>query len=168
MRFSLAALALVAFLPSLAFAEANTCGAPQAPLFPDGVKIVRLVRVFTGPDGESHFQDTALTGTQHALFNSGKTVTQTMLAEGIKVALIAGPANIDLPMHPQPKTTFLELAGSSTVTVASGDKREITPGIMVEFDDPTSKTGHGGRTGPCGYVALSMGTGGGPAMKPAP
>ncbi len=41
--------------------------------------------------------------------------------------------------------------------VPDGQEQAVTPGTVVIFEDGGSKTGHAGRTGPCGYVAIIIG-----------
>jgi len=137
-------------------APAAACERPAVDLFSKGVRVVKVVHVFIGPDGESHIEDTTMTGQTHTVAGSQMLFEQTVLGPSSKVSLIAGPGGVKLPTHPSPRSLYLELAGSSFVSVASGDERELTPGTLAIFDDAGSKTGHGGRTGPCGYVALAI------------
>jgi hypothetical protein len=54
------------------------------------------------------------------------------------------------------KEIFLTIQGSSTLVLPNGQEQPVSPGTLVIFQDGGSKSGHGGRTGPCGYVALSI------------
>ena len=135
---------------------AAACKRPPVDVFTSGVKVVKVVHVFTGPDGESHIEDTVMTGQSHTMANIAMPFEQTVLGPSSKVSLISGPGGVTLPTHPSPRTIYLEIAGSAFVSVPSGEERELLPGTLAIFDDPTSKIGHGGRTGPCGYVALAI------------
>jgi hypothetical protein len=146
--------AILSAFASEAFA-APAC-TPAVP-FPKGVEIVKAVRVFTAANGESAFETLTFKGASKAYFRPGELFAHVNFGPASKVQLVAGPPNVTLAPHPSPyKEMFMTLQGLSTVVLPSGDRLEMGPGVMVIFDDMTSKTGHGGLTGPCGYVALNI------------
>lgn len=156
-RLNATALGLAASLIGLSGAAAAArCDAPTAPLFPAGVEVIKTIRVYTGPDGESHFEDKVTRGVTHPFFKTDKTVAQNIFGASPKVSLVSGPASQSWPARPGGPGMFLGLAGSSFITLPNGQEREIAPGVLAVFEDQASKTGHGGRSGPCGYVTLSV------------
>ena len=71
--------------------------------------------------------------------------------------IVAAPADLMLPLHPAPyRESFLMLEGSVTMELGDGTRRELRPGDMTTFEDMDASKGHGGRIGPCGYVALNI------------
>ena len=90
-------------------------------------------------------------------FKTGKVLTQTLLRPSLKVVLVQRPADEFIPIRAGiGRVMFLTLEGSSSFVLPDGEKATSFPGGLVVFDDKASKTGHGGRTGNCGYVALSI------------
>lgn len=165
---ALSALLLMS-LPSAAMAAAEVCSTPSAPLFAQGFKAIHTVRVVTGKDGESHFEDGDQSASSHPFFNTGKFVDINVLSNAAKVSLVSGPPNETIPMHPKPAPgVFLLLAGWNAVTTASGEERVIRPGTLLIFDDADSRSGHGGRTGPCGFVSLTLSAPEAPPTPPKP
>ena len=135
----------------------NLATCPAAVPFSNGIEIVKAIRVYTAANGESAFEDVTFKGEGKAYFKPGEIFTHTELGGAKKVQLISGPANVILKPHPTPyKEMFLTIQGSSAIVLPNGEKRDLTPGALVIFDDATSKTGHGGTTGPCGYVAINV------------
>jgi hypothetical protein len=124
--------------------------------FPDGIAVIKGVRVYTAANGESAFEPLTFTGEGKAYFKPGEIFTHNDLGASQKVQFISGPANVVLKPHTAPPEYFLTLQGSSVIVLPSGQEYAVNPGTLVFFDDSTSKTGHGGRTGPCGYVALNF------------
>ena len=129
---------------------------PASVPFPNGVQVVKAVRVYTAANGESAFETVTYTGEGKAYFKPGEIFTHNDLGPAAKVQLISGPGNVLLKPHTGPRELFLIIQGSSTIVLPSGQESAVTPGTLVFFDDATSKTGHGGRTGPCGYVAINI------------
>ncbi len=152
-------LALVSAAAIFGFASsalaAQAC--PPAVPFPNGIEVFKAVRVYTAANGESAFEDVTYKGSSKAYFKPGELFSHVNFGAASKVQLISGPANVKLAPHPSPYTEiFMTLQGQSSVILPSGAKLDLTPGVMVIMDDMSSKTGHGGSTGPCGYVALNI------------
>jgi hypothetical protein len=152
-RIIIAGLAIGA--AGAALAQPSAC---QASLpFPGGVAVVKALRVYTTPSGESDVETVDFNGESKAYFKPGELFTHTNLGGAEKVQLVSGPADVVLPPHPTPyREMFLTLQGSSTVVLKDGREFPVGPGTLVIFDDKTSRSGHAGRTGPCGYVALNI------------
>jgi len=154
LNLALASAAVGFGFASAAFA-AGTC-LPAVP-FPNGVEVFKAVRVYTAANGESAFEDVTYKGQSKAYFKPGELFGHVNFGPASKVQLVSGPANVTLAPHPSPYTEiFMTLQGESAVILPSGAKLELKPGVMVIMDDMGSKTGHGGSTGPCGYVALNI------------
>ena len=129
---------------------------PASVPFPKGVSVIKAVRVYTAADGESDFQTVTFTGEGKAYFKPGEIFTHTDLGASAKVQFVSGPPNVILKPHKAPREMFLTIQGSSEIVLPSGKTYPVRPGTLVIFDDATSKSGHGGRTGPCGYVAINI------------
>ena len=137
-------------------AATNTCD--TADLFAGGISRLPAIRVFTGADGVSHIEHRTIEGFNVPFFGSGKTLFETVLGPSAKVVLVNGPASQTIPVRAGiGRVMFLTLRGSSTVVLPTGEEMTATPGTLIVFDDADSRTGHGGRTGACGYTALSIG-----------
>lgn len=142
---------------SAAASDAPVAACSAAPPFPNGIQVVTALHVFTAANGESAFEDVTFNGYGKAYFKPGEMFFHTELGGAKKVQFVSGPANAVMPPHPTPyKEMFLTIQGSSAVVLPNGQERALTPGSLVIFDDAGSKTGHGGRTGPCGYVAINI------------
>ncbi len=153
---TLIALSGLVFVAGAGAATAATTCAP-ALLFNDGIEVTKAVRVYTASDGQSAFEDVTYKGGSKAYFKPGELFAHVNFGAATKVQLVQGPPNVVLAAHPSPyKEMFMTLQGSSTVVLPSGARFEMRPGVLMIFDDMTSKTGHGGLTGPCGYVALNI------------
>ena len=153
-------IALSAIIPGAAETPASTDTAlshcPASVPFPNGISIIKAVRVFTAANGESDFETITYTGEGKAYFKPGEIFTHNDLGASAKVQFVSGPPNVILKPHKAPREYFLTIQGSSVIVLPSGKEYVVNPGTLVLFDDETSKTGHGGRTGPCGYVAINF------------
>jgi hypothetical protein len=157
MRRLTLALAAAAATFSVASSVLASEACPPAVPFPNGVEVFKAVRVYTAANGESAFEDVTYKGSSKAYFKPGELFAHVNFGAASKVQLVAGPPNVTLAPHPSPyKEVFMTLQGESAVILPSGAKLALTPGVMVIMDDMGSKTGHGGSTGPCGYVALNI------------
>lgn len=138
---------------TLACAKEPRCTAVPVDLGRLGDKVA-LFRVFTGADGKSHSETvsweavkTTYLGLQLAHFDFG---------DPSNVVIVRGPPNFDIPFHPAPyREIFIVLSGGSTSVLSDGTKLELKPGSVLLFED-VSGPGHGGKVGPCGYVALDL------------
>ncbi len=131
---------------------------PSLPTQVQGTLKVVNYRVYTDPaTGDSKVEALPKAAKDIPLLKTGKILTEFDFGAASKIKLVIGPPNLDLPLHPAPLVeSFLLLAGSVTMQLADGTKVEQMPGDMLTFEDVNSKLGHGGRTGPCGYVALDI------------
>ena len=148
--------ALLAAAPAADAPGPPVC-APSTAFTPD-LRRLKGYRVFTGPDGDSAVEPLTIDARVVPLLSTGKELAILDLPKPGSRApqIVAGAANVDLPMHPAPyKEMFVMLGGSVTFRTAKVSV-ELKPGSVLLFEDTDAKVGHGGRTGPCGYVSLSI------------
>ena len=121
-------------------------------------RVIRKLRVYTDrATGDSAIEETVMTPKSTPLMKTGKTLVQYDFGPGSKTQIVYGPPSLELPMHPAPyRESFLILQGSATIRLADGTTRTVVPGDMTIYEDTDAKVGHGGMTGPCGYVALNI------------
>ena len=115
-------------------------------------------RVFTGPDGDSEVAPLRIDARGVPLLKTGKTLglIQLPTAPTRGVQIVVGPPDLDLPLHAAPyREMFIMLAGSVTLKTAKFTA-ELKPGSVLLFEDTNARIGHGGRTGPCGYISVSI------------
>lgn len=119
-------------------------------------KILKLYRAYTGADGESKIQTIDMEG-QGGVYYGGKvSLTQWDFGDPTKAVVVYGHPNMEIPPHPSPyREIFLIVSGSSVVTLADGTEYRLFPGSMLLSEDQNAK-GRGGRSGPCGYVAIDF------------
>jgi hypothetical protein len=103
---------------------------------------MRYTRVFTGPDGETHFEDretagetaraaeSDLVGTVSEMFPVTGVYFREVLEESSPV-----PHNAPFPLF------IIGLRGTFSVEVSDGDIREFPPGSVILVEDTTGK-GH--------------------------
>jgi mannose-6-phosphate isomerase-like protein (cupin superfamily) len=122
------------------------------------LKVLRNYRVYTDPaTGDSKVEQVPIPIKETPLLKTGKILKLFDFGPAKRVEIVIAPADLLLPMHPAPyRERFLVLAGSVEMDVADGTKIAMVPGDMVSMDDVASKSGHGGRIGPCGYIDLDM------------
>ena len=99
---------------------------------------MQIVRVYTGPDGESHFED--LTPEQLA------TIVNNLGEGPITLACRPSPSFSDY--HQAPRRQYVvNLAGLAEFETVDGTKRRLSPGDVLVAED---LTGHG-------HIARSIG-----------
>ena len=157
MRFR--SLAFVALLPVLPAAQAAPAPACQS-VSPFNLSMDHLegLRLYKGPDGDTEVEPFRIDARHVPMLKTGKSLSIIDLPSAGKRGdeIVFGQPNVDIGMHPAPgKEMFIMLSGSVTVTTRNFHK-ELFPGSVLLFDDVGAKTGHGGRTGPCGYISLSI------------
>lgn len=115
-------------------------------------------RVFTGPDGDSEVELLRIDARSIPLFNTGEflKIIDLPTAPTRGVQIVFGPPNLELAFHPAPyREMFIMLAGSVTL-LTSKFEAELFPQSVLLFEDVDARVGHGGRTGPMGYVSVSI------------
>lgn len=119
-------------------------------------KILKLYRAYTGADGQSKIETIDLEGKGGVYYDGKVTLTQWDFGDPTKAVIVYGHPNMEIPPHPSPyREIFLIVSGSSVVTLADGTEYPLQPGAMLLSEDQNAK-GRGGRSGPCGYVAIDF------------
>ena len=96
-----------------------------------------VVRVYTGEDGESHFEDVPI-----GLEDRGLGGRISGLIRGSGVMFREVDATYDLDFHNAPRRQFVvNLAGSVDITVGDGTVRRLGPGEILLAEDTTGR-GH--------------------------
>lgn len=121
-----------------------------------GVDVIEAWRGYKGDDGQSHLKRVTIPGSKGAYYGGKVHVTIFDLGAPTGASLVYGEPNMDIPIHPVPyKETFIILSGSSDVQTPDGQVVHLKAGSIVMSED-LGTPGRRGRSGPCGYVALSL------------
>ncbi len=145
-------------VPATGPAAKAGCPAPAASMNYTDATPVRRIRIYTDPrTHDSAFEEAPMAPKRTPLLKTGKILYEYDFGKGSKVQIVAAPADLVLPLHPAPyRESFLMLEGSVTMELGDGSRRELVAGDMTTFEDIDATRGHGGKTGPCGYVALNI------------
>jgi len=103
----------------------------------EGERTMKVVRIYTGPDNKSHFEDL-----QIPLKDSGKVglVSELMKATGVVFRETAGDYNYDF--HTAPRRQFVvNLEGEVEIEVGDGTRRILHSGDILLAEDTTGQ-GH--------------------------
>ncbi len=97
---------------------------------------MRVTRVYTGDDGQSHFDEV-----EYELSPSGIGLLSELIpAKGMIIRETPGDYNLDF--HPAPRRQFIiNLDAAVEITVGDGSKRVIGPGEFFLAEDTTGQ-GH--------------------------
>jgi hypothetical protein len=116
--------------------------------------VIDVVRVYTGTDGLSHSEIRHELG-QTSIY-LGAVLRQFQFGDPSNVVIVGGPPDFRIGRHASPyREIFLLLAGSSVIELSDGTEQPLKAGSLVLMEDTTG-AGHGGRFGPCGYVAVDL------------
>lgn len=116
---------------------------------------MKVVRIYTGSDGQSHFEDVELD-----LLDRGATGLMSDPQPAIAIQFRKIEGNYELPFHAAPRRQFvLNLTGTVEIEVGDGAKRLFGPGSIMLAEDTTGQ-GHtsrntDGQTRTCVFVHLS-------------
>ncbi len=98
---------------------------------------MKVTRLYTGRDGESHFQDVDIPLGPGD--DPGELLSERLKASGIIFRETTG--GYDLAFHNAPRRQYvITLAGEAEITVGDGTKRIFRPGDILLAEDTT---GHG-------------------------
>jgi hypothetical protein len=96
-----------------------------------------IVRIFTGADGRSHFEDLTV-----ALEDFGMRGQISALWPGRGVQFRTAPPNYFLDFHTAPRRQLVvNLTGSVEIEVGDGSRRTFGPGSILLAEDTTGE-GH--------------------------
>jgi len=101
----------------------------------------RYVRLYTGPDGLSHFEDVEID-----LRDVGRAsdISEVLAASGL--VFRHNRLDYDLDWHPAPRRQFVvNLTGEVDITASDGEVRRFGPGSVMLAEDTTGK-GHKSRS----------------------
>jgi hypothetical protein len=102
-----------------------------------GARTMKVVRIYTGPDNQSHFEDL-----QIPLKDDGKIgfLSERMKATGIVFRETGGDYNYDF--HTAPRRQYVvNLEGEVEIEVGDGSKRVLRSGDVLLAEDTTGQ-GH--------------------------
>jgi hypothetical protein len=104
---------------------------------------MQYVRLFAGPDGESHFEDVRVELSPVAQYAKG--VPQVHLSaphSSTAVTFLSGPPGWIGEWHPAPQRQFMvKLTGVTEILASDGERREFGTGTVLLLEDTAGK-GH--------------------------
>ena len=102
---------------------------------------MRVTRIFTGPDGESHFADLDI-----PLEDSGSIGSLSDPIEATGAIFRETGPDYDLDWHNAPRRQFVVMlsGGQVEIEVGDGSKRRLGPGDVLLAEDTTGR-GHRSR-----------------------
>lgn len=101
----------------------------------------RYVRLYTGADGLSHFQDVEVD-----LRDAGRASYLSEVVRASGVVFRQNRLDYDLDWHPAPRRQFVvNLRGEVEITASDGEVRRFGPGSVMLAEDTTGK-GHKSRS----------------------
>jgi len=96
-----------------------------------------IVRVYTGDDGQSHFEDVTID--LRELGVAGR-ISDAWGATGVQFREVDGDYHLDFHVAPR-RQLVVNLTGSVEIEVGSGERRVLGPGSILLADDTTGQ-GH--------------------------
>jgi quercetin dioxygenase-like cupin family protein len=102
-----------------------------------GAKVIKVVRIYTGPDNQSHFEDIEV-----PLEDAGQVgfLSEMVQAKGVVFRITTGDYNYDF--HPAPRRQYVvNLEGAVEIEVGDGTKRILRAGDILLAEDTTGQ-GH--------------------------
>lgn len=115
---------------------------------------MQIVRVFTGPDGASHFEDVTVELHAEGPFTA---LSELWPGKGVQFRTVDGGYELDF--HPAPRRQLVvNLTGSVELELGDGTTRRFGPGSIILAEDTTGQ-GHrsrnvGGEPRTCLFIHL--------------
>jgi hypothetical protein len=115
---------------------------------------MNITRIYTGDDGESHFEDVIV-----KLEPSGLAGLLSEPVAAKSVIFRETGSDYDLDFHPAPRRQYVvNLTGGVELEIGSGEKRILGPGSILLAEDTTGR-GHksravGGEPRQCLFITL--------------
>lgn len=116
---------------------------------------MRVTRIYTGDDGESHFEDVDVAMTDRGRLGR---ISDLVAAEGVMFREVDG--DYDLDFHTAPRRQYVvNLTGAVELETGDGTQRVLGPGEVLLAEDTTGRghksraVGHEPRT--CLFIPLS-------------
>ena len=98
---------------------------------------MKITRIFTGSDGESHFEDIDV-----PLESIGGVDRRSELIKATGILFRETGAEYNHDWHPAPRRQFVvTLEGESEIVIGDGTKRQFAPGDILLAEDTTGR-GH--------------------------
>lgn len=116
---------------------------------------MQIVRIYTGTDGESHFEDLDVDFPDVGPYGR---ISRMVPAKGVLFREVGG--DYDLDYHKAPRRQYVvNLTGSVEIEVGDGTKRVLGPGTILLAEDTTGR-GHisrnvGGEPRTCLFIPLA-------------
>ena len=104
---------------------------------------MNYMRLFAGPDGESHFEHVAVELAPVAQYAKGVPEAYLSASRGCSgLTFLSAPTGWVGDWHPAPRRQFMvKLAGESEIIASDGERRQVGPGGVVLLEDTGGK-GH--------------------------
>jgi hypothetical protein len=98
---------------------------------------MNIVRIFTGPDGQSHFDDVAV-----ELDDLGPLgrISKRWPGRGVQFREVRGDYHLDFHVAPR-RQLVVNLIGSNEIEIGNGEKRILGSGSILLAEDTTGQ-GH--------------------------
>jgi hypothetical protein len=118
---------------------------------------MHYLRLYTGPDGASHFEDVSV-AMSPVEFIPGRALVDLSAPHPVTAVVFASLAiGWGGDAHPTPRRQLIvALAGELEIVASDGEVRRVLPGTVVLLEDTT---GHGHTTrnvGPMPYYSVVM------------
>ena len=98
---------------------------------------MKITRIYTGEDGESHFEDMDI-----SLGNSKNSERRSELIKTTGIIFRETGSDYDLDFHNAPRRQFvINLEGSVEIVTGDGSSRILGPGDILRAEDTTGR-GH--------------------------
>jgi hypothetical protein len=110
---------------------------PQQVSAEESARTMTILRIYTGPDNQSHFEDV-----QIPLKDGGKVgfLSELIKAKGVVFRMTTGDYNYDF--HPAPRRQYVvNLEGEVEIEVGDGTRRILRSGEVLLAEDTTGQ-GH--------------------------
>jgi len=104
---------------------------------------MQYVRLFAGPDGESHFEDVQIELSPVAQYAKGLPQLHISAPySSTALTFLSVPPGWIGNWHPAPRRQFMvKLCGKSEIIASDGERRELGPGAVLLLEDTVGK-GH--------------------------
>lgn len=105
----------------------------------------KYTRLFSGPDGESHFKDVEIEFKELNFAPPAPPISVSPFVPAAQCGFISVPPGWYGDWHPAPRRQYLfQLEGKMEVKTSDGDVRTLEPGDIVLMEDTVGK-GHASR-----------------------
>src|SRR3954452_17704855 len=94
-----------------------------------------VVRIYTGPDGQSHFEDVDIDLED---FGAAGRISAPWAARAVQFREVEGSYHLDFHNAPR-RQLVVNLTGSVEIETGSGEKRVFGPGSILLADDRTGQ-----------------------------